>query len=182
MGPTSCANQPPPFSAQPFLTPLCLYLRAQRVCTGSSTIHTCQLCHLKGTAEATCKHKSSSGDQMSASSVCLHGEPTCLTSESVGSTAAQPQTALAGRWGRKKPAITPTAILLQRCPQCSTGAVTTSPPAKQDSNPLNLPFLGKGTGWLEHTPRICCTEVIQAWQGCCKALRWFIISRPRAKT
>lgn len=62
--------------------------------------------------------------------------------ESVGSTTAQPQTALAGRWGRKKPAIAPTAILLQHCLQCSTGAVTTSP-VKQDSNPLNAPLPGK---------------------------------------
>lgn len=56
---------------------------------------------------------------------------------------AQPQTALAGRWGRKKPAITPRAILLQHCLQCSTGAVTTSPPVKQDSNLLNSPLPGK---------------------------------------
>lgn len=46
---------------------------------------------------------------------------------------------------------------------------------------LMLPFLGKRTGWLEHTSTLCCMEVIQAWQGCCKALRWFIISSPRAK-
>lgn len=69
-------HQPVPSILCPALSdPTVPYLRAHRVCTGSSTIHTCHLCHLKGTAEATCKHGSSSGGQVSASSVCIHGEP-----------------------------------------------------------------------------------------------------------
>lgn len=60
----------------------------------------------------------------------------------MGSTTAQPQTAPAGRQGRKKPAITATAIPPQHCLQCSTGAVTTSP-VKHDPNLLNAPLPGK---------------------------------------
>lgn len=46
-------HQPAPSTLCPTLSdPTVLYLRPQRVCTGSSTIHTCQLCHLEGTAEA----------------------------------------------------------------------------------------------------------------------------------
>lgn len=197
VGQTSSTSQAPPFPAPHLQTPMCLYLRAQRVSPkGSSVIYCmqqyqprprssaqgpapsmCASCvSRKGAAQATCEHNSSSGDHTSTSSESAStGSPP--TSHPRTPAAWQPSPDRP-RWetGQQK-----------SCSYFNSNSSLALPTAwhavsNHISCYLMLPLSGKGTGWLEHAPSICCVGVIRAWQGCCKALRWFIISRPRAKT
>lgn len=153
----------------------------QQPSAGSGTIHVCQLWErLRPRASTTAALGTTLLPAQSLHPQGAH-PPTHLTPENVGGMAAQPrQTSLGDRAAQ---------ILRLLQEQFFSSTAYSAARGEQPHLLLNrtqihlmLPLSGKGTGWLEHAPSICCVGVIQAWQGCCKALRWFIISRPRAKT